>query len=71
MRIKAKIMKISNTSVIIKPSADCQVGAVKYAWSKFPCVMKECTIYSGDLASPPFVKYGPFENVDIRKILPF
>lgn len=42
---------------------NCEVQAVRYAWSDFPCIMKECAVYSGNLPSPPFIKYGPFKNI--------
>ena len=58
--IKATITWFSSRSVIIRPLKQCQIEAVRYAWSDAPCVMQQCAIYSGNLPSPPFIKYGPF-----------
>lgn len=57
--IDAKIFHYGPKSVLI--AQDCDAAAVRYAWSDYPCVKKECAIYSDDLPAPPFIKYGTFE----------
>ncbi|XP_065890778.1 sialate O-acetylesterase-like [Dysidea avara] len=51
------VLKAASNFVIIVHS--CGAGNspthVRYSWRDYPCVFKECAVYSGDLPSPPFI----------------
>ena len=61
--IRAKLEKEFAKAVHIIPAEECQFEAVRYSWDDYPCYMKMCAICSGNLSSPPFIKYGPFEKI--------
>ena len=51
------LIKAVKDFVIIDNScgADNSPTHVRYSWRDYPCVFKECAVYSGDLPSPPFI----------------
>ena len=36
-------------------SSGSTANVIRYAWRDYPCVFKQCAIYSGGLPSPPFI----------------
>ncbi|XP_057307116.1 sialate O-acetylesterase-like [Hydractinia symbiolongicarpus] len=41
---------------------ELEVTAVRYNWRQQPCQFKKCAVYSGNLPSPPYIQYAPFDT---------
>ena len=55
--IESAVIKGVTNFVIIDNSCDAgnRPTHVRYSWRDYPCVLKGCAVYSGDLPSPPFI----------------